>query len=137
MIIFFKYAIAVMFVGLLLVLVKSVSSAFIANINIDQYESVRESHKRWVGIAFWLMVIAVITTELMVKFNGGIQNKDFLYVHFAFAFPFAFVLASLHIWHKRLDKRKLIVIPSRTSISICFALYIGTMITGYILWRGI
>jgi hypothetical protein len=123
MMIIFKIGIGLLFLVLSGTLSASVVHAVRANV---------PAHRRWASTSFWIMVVAVVATELMVRIYGGNHGRGLLSIHLAFAIPFAVLLGILRFWITGVERQRL----HRMLAYVCLALYGGTLGTGLVLlWK--
>lgn len=85
----------------------------------------RDSAKR----SFWIMIIAIVVTEVMVRFGGGLVDKPLFAIHMCFAVPFAILLTIMRFW---VTGRKYPAIHWALAYA-CLSCFLISFITGMIL----
>lgn len=86
-------------------------------------------HRKWANLSFWMTLVAIVITELMVRISGGVQVSVLFVVHLVFAGTFLCTLATLRFWMTGLKQFQYHRIGGYT----CFTMYAGTFVTGMVL----
>ncbi len=86
-------------------------------------------HERSAKITCWVALVAIVITEIMVRFGGGLINKPLFALHMCFAGPFVIILWLLRFKITGKGNRNL----HRKLGYMCLGTFIVALVTGSIL----
>lgn len=87
------------------------------------------NHRRWATTTLCLALFSIVMTELFVRFNGGVQDKQFVIFHLSLAVPFFLSLLTLRFFMTGIKDPFI----HRILAYSCLGFFLGTFVTGIVL----